>query len=346
MLVEKGQTLNRGKNEHVHELQIEIGKAISERRISKGLSIAQVEATTKISQAFIQDIELGKFERLPGKVFGRGFVKNICKCLGMDAGPILEKYEKSWAYIPETVKERSETRSFSFFSTEKGAKISFSPSIFANFSFSRLIIPISILVFVGCFAFLVRYLMKQNSEQPQTAAVTESMAKKETTSTVETPTPATGDDASQLSKSLLPSVLKEEGRDSSAAKLEPVKPAGKKTEEAESKPVEESTPALDNKALLILVVKEETKIKLRVLPEEYTISTFVPGSYKFTFEDRMEIYLFDPSAVEIQFNGKNLGVLGKKGEDRKLSFSAKELTQLPENALEASKESTPPTTSL
>lgn len=346
VLQEKGQTVNRGKNEHVRELQLEIGKTISEKRISKGLSIAQVEARTKISHSFISDIELGNFERLPGKLFGRGFVKNICKYLDIDTEAILEKYEKSWVYTPEVVKERTKSSPFSFFLRERGNKLAFSPSIFGNFSFNRLalilLVPISIVLLV----FFIRYLTQERSSDLGVSINNASeRVEPAPAAGAPAPSPVVENTAQVQAPIMLLPAVKDEAKDLGVVKLNPTKPIieTKKLElEVPKKAEAENSMIPDNKSLVILTVKEDVKIKLRVLPDEYAMTTFTPGVYRFAFEDRMDIHVFDPSAVELSFNGKNLGVLGKKGEERKLTFSAKDLSIASENKVEASKDATQP----
>lgn len=313
---EKSQGLNRGKNEHVHELQVEIGKMISERRISKGLSLEQVEATTKISRYFLESIERGKFEDLPGKVFGRGFVKSIAKVLDLDYQVLLEKYEKSWIYNPEVINEKG--KSHPFFSREQAQKIAFDlpQSIFKNFTVRRFASYVLIPVLLGLIVFFIKFVMMQDRSQVEPQTLSETQKAKE------------------------PLVLDTEGKTPPA----PMTVASKETpqntntvslEVAESHKVQSEIPKkveapVGDKGQVVLTVKEDVKIKHRMLPDEYTTTTFTPGVYRFTVEERMDIVVLDAAVVDLTFNGKSLGVLGKKGEERKFSFFAKELTSAAE----------------
>ena len=47
---------------------------------------------TRISPPFVKALEEGDFERLPGEVFGRGFIKNICQVLETDPKELLQEY--------------------------------------------------------------------------------------------------------------------------------------------------------------------------------------------------------------------------------------------------------------
>jgi cytoskeletal protein RodZ len=317
---EKGLSLNRDKNEHIHELELEIGKLISEGRISRGLSIEQMEGITKVSRSFIENIESGHFEALPGKVFGRGFIKSLSKALHLDTDSIMETYEKAWLNSPELIKEGRKSHAFSFFSKERAQKLVyvFPQNFFKIVSKKRRLslyvtLPL-VLLFVGL---IVRPLWTSKYQEIVTEAPKQQAVVPQSEN-LNDKKPPSDPLISAMEKNASPSPLP----------LGTILPA--EANSLSSKvPIENVVP-VQGKSLMILTVKEEVKIKHRTLPEDYTTATFSPGVYKFSIEDRMDIVIFDASAVDINFNGKDLGVLGKKGEERKLVFSAKELSKTPE----------------
>ena len=334
VLEEKSQMLNRGKNEHVQELQVEIGKTLSEQRVRKGLTIQDVEGVTKISQSFVDDIEQGRFDRLPGKIFGRGFIKNICTLLEIDPVPVLEKYERSWLLIPE-IKENKTSRPFSFFPRERKIMT----SSLSPFRMNRFALSLMIPVFIVLLIMAVRYIAEKRS-----ADITPSSGANLTESAVVPPlaqapqvTPSAEPNTASnlpervenLSQAVLSQLPKEDLKKDKNTKEVPIKSplAENKKQELESQKKGEvglGSVVLDNRAVVILNVKEEVKIKHRILPDDYVTTTFTPGVYRFPFEDRVDLLLFDASAVEVSFNNKSLGILGKKGEERKLTFFAKD----------------------
>ena len=58
------------------------GEKLKDLRESQGISLEGMAHSTRISLAFIQALEEGNFEKLPGQVFGRGFVKSLAKTMG------------------------------------------------------------------------------------------------------------------------------------------------------------------------------------------------------------------------------------------------------------------------
>ncbi len=77
-------------------------------RERSGLSIEAIAQETKISKNYISSLEAGSLEALPGKVFGRGFVKNITRLLKSDGAEGLRLYDACWGRAPVDIPVSSE----------------------------------------------------------------------------------------------------------------------------------------------------------------------------------------------------------------------------------------------
>lgn len=66
-----------------------IGPALRSERERQRIPLAQVANSTRISQRFLEAIEAGNFEALPGIVFARNFVRQYAIFLRIDADPLL-----------------------------------------------------------------------------------------------------------------------------------------------------------------------------------------------------------------------------------------------------------------
>jgi cytoskeleton protein RodZ len=66
------------------------GAALREARLAQNLGVADVARQLKLSTAQVEALESGDFERLPGPVFVRGFIRNYARLLRMDAEPLLQ----------------------------------------------------------------------------------------------------------------------------------------------------------------------------------------------------------------------------------------------------------------
>jgi cytoskeleton protein RodZ len=69
----------------------ELGRAIKTRREELELSLQDVADLTKIRVQFLESIEEGRFEKLPGLVYARGFLRTVLRTI--DADDLWEYYK-------------------------------------------------------------------------------------------------------------------------------------------------------------------------------------------------------------------------------------------------------------
>lgn len=80
----------------------EIGEILKEARIEKGYTLDDLQQITKIQKRYLQAIEDGNTEILPGRFYMRAFVKQYADIVGLDGEELLE------GHLNETSKEASE----------------------------------------------------------------------------------------------------------------------------------------------------------------------------------------------------------------------------------------------
>lgn len=69
------------------------GAALAAAREELNLSVSDVARHLKLTPAQVEALEEGAYERLPGRVFVRGFLRNYAKLLGVDPQPLLRRIE-------------------------------------------------------------------------------------------------------------------------------------------------------------------------------------------------------------------------------------------------------------
>jgi cytoskeleton protein RodZ len=70
------------------------GASFKKARESKGISLVQIAAETRISTRFLSAIENEEFNLLPGGIFNRGFVRTFAKRVGLDPDQAIADYER------------------------------------------------------------------------------------------------------------------------------------------------------------------------------------------------------------------------------------------------------------
>lgn len=71
-----------------------IGRILKENRIKKNLTIHEISVVTKINSRIIKAIEEGNLEELPSKSFLRGFVRSYASYLKIDVDKILRTFQE------------------------------------------------------------------------------------------------------------------------------------------------------------------------------------------------------------------------------------------------------------
>jgi cytoskeleton protein RodZ len=82
------------------------GSVLAAGRHALNLSVSDVARHLKISPAQVEALEQGAYERLPGRVFVRGFLRNYAKLLGIDPQPLLRSIESQMPH-PAVAEERA-----------------------------------------------------------------------------------------------------------------------------------------------------------------------------------------------------------------------------------------------
>lgn len=74
---------------------VEIGRRLRAAREAKGLTLDVVEEETKIRRKYIEALEAGESETLPGDAYLKGFLRTYGNYLGLDGPGLVEEYKHS-----------------------------------------------------------------------------------------------------------------------------------------------------------------------------------------------------------------------------------------------------------
>lgn len=70
-----------------------VGEILRREREKQGLSIADVAKETSIRDVYLEAIEKGNYDELPGDVYAKGFIRNYSRFLQIDGDSLLEQYD-------------------------------------------------------------------------------------------------------------------------------------------------------------------------------------------------------------------------------------------------------------
>ena len=70
-----------------------IGESLKSTREAKGISLSQAEEDTKIRKRYLQALEEGDYDVIPGRVYAKGFLRNYANYLGLNQEEIMIEYK-------------------------------------------------------------------------------------------------------------------------------------------------------------------------------------------------------------------------------------------------------------
>lgn len=270
------------------------GTAFREAREQAGFSIERAAVATRISASFIEALEKQNFKVLPGEIFGRGFVRNLCRAYSCDAKPLVAAYDLAVSSQPSEASsdsirdQKSKSNRVPLIAHSKRPTLNtdaLQKNLDSVWKFAKpAVIAVPILLGALWVGQTLYQSYKSTSSEPKAAEPVQ----------VATPEPA------------------------------PVAPAA-----VAETPVAEGTPTpIDVSAVIVgtgvesvdLVVKEPVQVRYGRDKDKQIIETLQPQSYRFQFDEQLRLLVNDMSVVEIRFKGQLVPNKAVKGEGRYMTF--------------------------
>ena len=76
-----------------------VGYTLRQERERQNLTVEDIEQGTSIRALYIEAIEAGEYDKLPGAVYTKGFIKNYAKFLNMDADAAAKEFANDMAEL-------------------------------------------------------------------------------------------------------------------------------------------------------------------------------------------------------------------------------------------------------
>src|SRR5574337_1653931 len=77
------------------------GEHLKREREMRGVSLEEISSATRIGTRFLEALESEQWDRLPGGVFNRGFVRAVARFLGLDEESLVAEYALATNDRPE-----------------------------------------------------------------------------------------------------------------------------------------------------------------------------------------------------------------------------------------------------
>lgn len=269
------------------------GESLRRERELRGTTLPELSNATKISLRYLRAIENNQFERLPGGIFNRGFVRAVARYLRLD--------ESHW--VGEYVRAAHE---------EPGIVARYAPPT-ANSSSSRVgVWSLAVLVAgFGISAYIVHEIRAQRAAEAAQSAEVQASQDEGRTAELQ-PVANEGLHPSENPQPVTPPVIT----------ISSPSPAPSQSIGTPGAPAQ-----LEAGGLRLQVdVMEDTWLSIRVDGESAYSGIMRPGeSRTFSGESHIELSTGNASAVVLTLNGETLAPLGNPGEVKRITLTAKDL---------------------
>ena len=333
------------------------GLQLRSLREEQHVTIDALAQTTRISVAFIEALEAGELNKLPGQVFVKGFVRSITKALDRSDVELLVSLDavlnpvKPLSVLKVEIKNKPvRQRSDRLAKFLHNGQSLLRRGVLVQVALPALAVLVAIYWLVTSAALhRMATHLRDHTISLGVTPVKALQLKEVAAASSEPPkpmeNPGNGEAASgpagrladadavvapPTAESILASAppspngaaVKAADEPKSEAAVNVPEPEQRADGKATATAAKSSEPEATAAQVLELTVSSAVKVRLDVDKGKSLVKELEPDTYRFTFAQKADVMIYDAAAVKIAFNGKQLGPLGAKGRIRRLSFQA------------------------
>lgn len=324
----------------IHNNTESFGQKLKNIREKAGLNIDQLSIITKIQKEILEALENEKFDKTPGPVFNKGFIRSICKILKIDPAELLYLYNKTTKneqnYEAQNLKlciktksQKSNTIKNYFSQITKSFLLIISifikqyKIILNKYKTTKSLIITSLISIIIILLALIISLISKNYLDIQHLNTLNPTQNLYSTKEFEN---SLNNNNSQINNNINNSSQPHQIRDKTdnTTVYNAPKPQNIDTNLTVNYPntYHDNLKLNDNKEqLLTIKVKAPVKIKLKIdNDKDWKIQDLKAQIYNFKFNTVLHIMIYDASRTDVYFNNDFLGPLGNPGRIRRLTF--------------------------
>lgn len=292
------------------------GERLRRERESRGITLADISESTKIGSHFLRALEEDRFDRLPGGVFNRGFVRAYSIFLGLDEDEFIEEFETALAaHQAELVRLQPPP-------PEPPPKTKKAPNL-------PVVVGAALLLLIGCVTWVLLHRSRQAGVDG--AASTSPAIAPAPEASPSVPLPTASKPVSQKKPVAAPG----------NPVIQAPKATGQKQPSRPRNAANEATSPTDDPAIEDNPVTElktlppgtPIRVEVRTVAESWVsvvgdgkllMEGVLPADQSKTFRAQKNMVLKTGNAggVELSYNGRQLPVLGKSKEVKSLTFTS------------------------
>lgn len=290
-----------------------VGSTLRAAREKRGLTVKDIENETSIRATYIDAIEKGDYDSLPGEVYVKGFIRNYADFLGLNADNLVQEFREELHGIEAAapVREVKNEQPHSMFDTGSD----FKERVEKSHRGQNILITVAVIIlaFVGS----IYYFFGEDpaAKPTQKPAATQQAKQDKKTTQSQQPAPANTQTNTQSN---------------------PAQPNGTKNDNKQAVPVASGVAA---PGTTVPNANGTVQVSMRFTDRCWTL---VEADGKVLFEgtaepnktlnwsgkDKVNVTLGNAGVAEVTFNGRPIGKLGNVGEVVERSFTKDKMTEI------------------
>lgn len=196
----------------------ELGLRLKEAREEKGLTLEDLQGTTKIQKRYLAAIEEGNYDVIPGKFYVRAFIKQYSETVGLDTELLFDEYKQD---VPSSHSDDV---------SEKISQMPAKKELPKSASKFMEALPTIFMIIGVIIVAAIVYIFFQGGNQSQSPPEQESPTTETSQYSVTEGSPLTNQNSGQGNENAQPEEAGNETGESDASSAEPPKPQMKITE--------------------------------------------------------------------------------------------------------------------
>jgi cytoskeleton protein RodZ len=315
-----------------------VGESLRRERLKRNLELEEISHDLKISTRFLQAIENDQYDKLPGGVFAKSFVRQYARLLGLNEEDLADQVQQMLGPAPEVPQFAEKTRTATVPPIQVPRVDEWETVGDKRFRWSGwLSAAVFVAVMLVCSAVYAWIQRPKSAVTAQTVPPTQSAvqnpSQNPTQSAAQSPTqaaPQTAPPATPPAPSATPPAPSAMATAPPASS--PAQPAGAPAQALEQKPPEaKPTPALAS----VTSPNPAATVHVEITADE-AVWVLARADGKYVFSSTMEphtarnvegvkevtLRLGNAGGVTISLNGKPIGPAGPKGQVRTIQFTS------------------------
>lgn len=280
------------------------GERLRREREMRGITVEEIAEATKIGTRALRALEAEEFDKLPGGVFNKGFVRAYARYLGIDEEQAVADYLAAFADVQAAARAEADDEVQSAIGPLEPP-----PSSGAGIMAVVVVLLVGILGFGGW----KYYARRKSALLPQTTVQAKNEVKRPAPAPTSTPAAVSPSPASTSA----PPMKQEQPASKPPAVAEPAKPVPAGVV-APAKPAPSAAPAFT----VTIRATEDAWVSVTADGQNVLEEVLRPSAEKALHaQQQLAIRTGNAGALEISFNGKPLGPVGNSKQVRTLNFT-------------------------